>query len=101
MSLNAILVLASITYLFLRTLLCAVIVLGSLGCGIATHKTSWPRPLESPTPVPPVASAKQEPSEAIDRPTSKPYTGALSVFEDPKRGGEASGRPRDGNSRDK
>src|SRR5258706_2594935 len=30
----------------------------------------------------------QEQSDAINRPTSKPYTGELSIFEDPKRDGK-------------
>src|SRR5574341_1684812 len=37
-----------------------------------------------PSPVATIASTPT-PSEAINRPTSKPYTGELSIFEDPKR----------------
>src|SRR5207302_4930369 len=38
----------------------------------------------SPSPVIQVEGA-QDQSDAINRPTSKPYTGELSIFEDPKR----------------
>ena len=38
----------------------------------------------SPSPTT-TAEIPQEQSDAINRPTSKPYTGELSIFEDPKR----------------
>jgi len=38
----------------------------------------------SPSPTPILGNA-QDQSDAINRPTSKPYTGELSIFEDPKR----------------
>ena len=40
------------------------------------------RPQRSPLPA---ASATPTPDVRIDRPTSEPYTGGLSIFEDPKR----------------
>ncbi len=61
-------------------LLCAL-----LGCatttkyaGRATNATSAPSATAS-------ANNAQEQSDVINRPTSKPYTGELSIFEDPKR----------------
>jgi predicted methyltransferase len=33
----------------------------------------------------PVVSATPTPDDRVDRPTSEPYTGSLSIFEDPKR----------------
>jgi len=52
------------------------------GCRVATQPQ---RPL-SETPSPRATAAEQQAiSDTIDRPTSKPYTGDLSVFEDPKR----------------
>lgn len=39
----------------------------------------------SPAPTPTPAASPQKPSDKIDRPTSEPYTGRLSTFEDPKR----------------
>lgn len=39
---------------------------------------------KSPSPTPGVVTT-QEQSDTINRPTSKPYTGDLSIFEDPKR----------------
>ncbi len=60
--------------------------LALLALGCATHQ--FTRRAEnvaaSPASVATVQSA-QEQSDAINRPTSKPYTGELSIFEDPKR----------------
>jgi predicted methyltransferase len=39
----------------------------------------------SPTPTPTPAASPQKQADKIDRPTSEPYTGSLSQFEDPKR----------------
>lgn len=39
----------------------------------------------SPTPAATVQGAPQKQSDKIDRPTSEPYTGSLTQFEDPKR----------------
>jgi predicted methyltransferase len=50
--------------------------------GGASLEQSKPRPSASPTPA---ASATAAPDEQLDRPTSDPYTGSLSIFEDPKR----------------
>lgn len=39
----------------------------------------------SPAPTPTPAASPQKQSDKIDRPTSEPYTGSLSQFEDPRR----------------
>lgn len=39
----------------------------------------------SPAPTPTPAATPQKQADKIDRPTSEPYTGSLSQFEDPKR----------------
>ncbi len=75
-----------ITDLLPRTLLCALLALVLLGCAIATQPTEQANDTgASPSPATTVQSAQQEPSDAIDRATSKPYTGSLTIFEDPKR----------------
>jgi len=45
------------------------------------------RRVSLPTPSPTLTQQSPTPdsSDAINRPTSKPYTGELSIFEDPKR----------------
>jgi SAM-dependent methyltransferase len=43
---------------------------------------SKPQPAASPAPA---TRPTQSPDDKIDRPTSEPYTGSLSIFEDPKR----------------
>ena len=67
--------------LLLRNLL-LFLVLALLGCA-TTHYTNRTANLAS-SPSPAVATG-QDQSDAINRPTSKPYTGELSIFEDPKR----------------
>src|SRR2546423_241654 len=55
-----------------------------LGCATsqfsrrATNVAAYPSPTTT-------VERPQEQSDAINRPTSKPYTGELSIFEDPKR----------------
>ena len=67
--------------LLLRNLL-LFLVLALLGCA-TTHYTNRTANLAA-SPSPAVATG-QDQSDAINRPTSKPYTGELSIFEDPKR----------------
>lgn len=75
-----------ITDLLPRILLSALLALVLLGCAIATQpKEQANANSAAPSPAATVQSAQQEPSDAIDRATSKPYTGSLSIFEDPKR----------------
>ena len=47
----------------------------------AAPEQSKPRPAVSPAP----STSAQSSEDRIDRPTSEPYTGSLSIFEDPKR----------------
>lgn len=56
----------------------------TLGCATNQFTRRTDSVGASPAPVATVQSA-QEQSDAINRPTSKPYTGELSIFEDPKR----------------
>ena len=75
-----------ITDLLPRILVSALLALVLLGCAIATQPTEQANDTSAPPrPATTVQSAQQEPSDAIDRATSKPYTGSLSIFEDPKR----------------
>src|SRR2546421_5260478 len=67
--------------LILRNLL-FFLVLALLGCA-TTHYTNRATNLAA-SPSPAVGTG-QDQSDAINRPTSKPYTGELSIFEDPKR----------------
>src|SRR5216684_6831062 len=69
---------------FLRRHLVFFLAVLALGCATSQFTRRDANVSASPSPVTRVESA-QEPSEAINRPTSKPYTGELSIFEDPKR----------------
>jgi len=55
-----------------------------VGCATAQYTNQTTNLSESPSPA---AKIAQEESDAISRPTGKPYTGELSIFEDPKRDG--------------
>ncbi len=61
-------------------LLCSIFAL--LGCATTRFTRRATDVAASPSPAVTIA---QEQSDAINRPTSKPYTGELSIFEDPKR----------------
>jgi predicted methyltransferase len=52
-------------------------------CSIAPQALRGTRATPSPTPTP--EAQARESSDEINRPTSEPYTGSLSIFEDPKR----------------
>jgi predicted methyltransferase len=56
----------------------------ALGCVTSQYTKRVTTATASPSPTATVESA-QEPSDTINRPTSKPYSGGLSIFEDPKR----------------
>jgi predicted methyltransferase len=73
----------SIHDVLIRHLLFLLAVL-ALGCATSQFTRQDTNVSASPSPVTKVDSA-QEQSDAITRPTSKPYTGELSIFEDPKR----------------
>lgn len=60
-----------------RGLLWALLLAAPLGCSVATRQAS------QPAPAPPTPSPTQ--TDAIDRRTSEPYKGDLSIFEDPNR----------------
>ena len=71
--------------LLLRKLLYLYLSLALGGCAVANQQAVKPGSTPaSPTASVPADSVQQHPSE-IDRPTSEPYTGTLSIFEDPKR----------------
>jgi predicted methyltransferase len=57
----------------LRSVLWAVLIVTLLGCSVATQQVT-----RQPAPSP-------SQSDEIDRPTSEPYKGDLSIFEDPQR----------------
>ncbi len=61
-------------------LLCSIFAL--LGCATTRFTRRATDVTSSPSPAVTIA---QQQSDAINRPTSKPYTGELSIFEDPKR----------------
>jgi predicted methyltransferase len=73
----------SIQDFLLHNLLILVAVL-AVGCITTQFTRRTPNVDASPSPTAAVEYA-QEQSDAINRPTSKPYTGDLSIFEDPKR----------------
>ncbi len=56
----------------------------AFGCGTTHYARRVGNLTGSPSPIASSESAKQQ-SDAINRATSKPYTGDLSIFEDPKR----------------
>jgi len=57
------------------------LILALLSCGNPHYANQNSNLAASPLPV----ASGQDQSDAINRPTSKPYTGELSIFEDPKR----------------
>jgi SAM-dependent methyltransferase len=67
----------------LRGLLAALLLAASLG-GCSAVAWQHPRPAPQPTPA---ATPQPAPAadEAVERATSEPYTGELSIFEDPAR----------------
>jgi len=67
-----------------RKLLHLYLVFALLGYAIADQQRVTPRAV--PTPASPSVPVEQPPSDRIDRPTSEPYKGSLSIFEDPERG---------------
>lgn len=72
----------SFSYHLLRCLLSLLFALSLTGCRpvTQTQRAFFATPSPSPT-----AIAEPQISDAINRPTSKPYTGELSIFDDPKR----------------
>jgi len=72
----------SINRTLLGNLLFVVSVIAMLGCATAQYTDRTTNLSASPSPA---ATIAQEESDAINRPTGNPYTGDLSIFEDPKR----------------
>ena len=66
--------------LVLRYLLWTVIALAPPGCNVATQRAQY-----APAQTAPPTAASPTPDDSVKRPTSQPYTGDLSIFEDPKR----------------
>lgn len=69
--------------LALRGALCMLAALALVACAVAGRRGATASP--SPSPVATIESQQIQQSDKINRPTSKPYTGSLSTFEDPKR----------------
>ena len=67
-----------------RNLLLFCLIFALLGCATTRFTRRATDAAASPSPAATLENA-QEQSDAINRPTSKPYTGELSIFEDPKR----------------
>ncbi len=75
----------SITDFLLFNLFLFVSALALPGCNTASQSRQVSITAQvSPSPTPTLENA-QDQSDAINRPTSNPYTGELSIFEDPKR----------------
>jgi len=72
----------SIQHSLLSNLLCFLLGLALSGCTTTQFTRRVTTVVASPSPA---GTVEQEQSDAINRPTSKPYTGDLSIFEDPKR----------------
>lgn len=71
-------------HLLLRSVLGVHLGLVLLGCAVANQETRPPNPIASPKPSISTGTHERS-SDRIDRPTSEPYSGSLSIFEDPKR----------------
>lgn len=59
-------------------LLGALLLAAPLGCSVAAPQAGRTQPAQAPSPSP-------SPSDEIERRTSEPYKGDLSIFEDPRR----------------
>jgi SAM-dependent methyltransferase len=67
-----------------RNLFLFCLIFALLGCATSQFSRRATNVGASPSPTT-TAEIPQDQSDAINRPTSKPYTGELSIFEDPKR----------------
>ena len=67
-----------------RNLFLFCLMFALLGCATSQFSRRATNVAASPSPTTKVETP-QDQSDAINRPTSKPYTGELSIFEDPKR----------------
>lgn len=73
-----------LSHLLRRGVLSAHLALVLLGCVVANQQPRPAKPIASPRPSVSTENVERS-SERIDRPTSEPYSGSLSIFEDPKR----------------
>ncbi|MBA2524364.1 MAG: class I SAM-dependent methyltransferase [Pyrinomonadaceae bacterium] len=71
-------------HILLRSLLSVHLPLVLLGCAVANQQPRPASPIASPKPSVSTEIIERS-SDRIDRPTSEPYSGSLSIFEDPKR----------------
>lgn len=71
-------------HLLPRSVLCVLLALVLPGCALANQQTRPANPIPSPEPSVPTGPLERS-SDRIDRPTSEPYSGSLSIFEDSKR----------------
>lgn len=71
------------TSFVLKSLLWIVSSLALIGCAAAVQQTKHAPATPAPSTSPQTSSTP--PDEKLDRPTSEPYKGDLSIFEDPKR----------------
>jgi hypothetical protein len=62
----------------------SLLALALLGCALGNQQTPPTNPIASPRPSVSTGTHERS-SDRIDRPTSEPYSGTLSIFEDPKR----------------
>src|SRR5207302_8201468 len=67
-----------------RNLFLFCLIFALLGCATSQFSRRATNVGASPSPTT-TAEIPQDQSDAISRPISKPYTGELSIFEDPKR----------------
>ncbi len=67
-----------------RSLLSVHLALALLGCAVANQQPRPANPIASPRPSVSIENNERS-SDRIDRQTSEPYSGSLSIFEDPKR----------------
>lgn len=74
----------SLANLFLRRLFLLSFLVAALGCALGKEQSEISEPVPSPSAS--IEEIEQDKkSDAIARPTSEPYTGSLSIFENPKR----------------
>jgi predicted methyltransferase len=71
-------------HLLLRSVLSVHLALALLGCVVANQQPRSANPIASPRPSVSTETLERS-SDRIARPTSEPYSGSLSIFEDPKR----------------
>ena len=71
-------------HLLLRSAFSVHLTIAILGCVVANQQTRPTNPLPSSKASLPTETNERA-SDRIDRPTSEPYSGSLSIFEDPKR----------------